>query len=115
MIRLYTQIVGLGLILFGFAGLINIVGLEPPTNIFHLVVGGLFTYVGFIQKDEPIVRTIVGGLGLLLLLVKGVVIATPLLWGDAPLFSPVEITCLVVGILSILVARFLPGDTSERP
>jgi hypothetical protein len=103
------------LILFGFAGFVNIVGLDPPANIFHLTVGCLFVYVGFMQKDVSIVRAIVGGLGLLLLLVKGAVIVAPLLWGDAPLFAPVEMTCLVVGILSVLAARFLPSGTSEGP
>ena len=115
MLRSYTRIVGLGLVLFGLAGLVDIVGLEPPANIFHLGVGGLFAYAGFMHKDVSIVRTIVGGLGLLLLLVKGTVIVAPLLWGDAPLFAPVEITCLVVGILSVLAARFLPSGTSEEP
>jgi hypothetical protein len=114
-IRSYTRIVGLGLVLFGLAGLVDIVGLEPPANIFHLGVGGLFAYAGFMHKDVSIVRTIVGGLGLLLLLVKGTVIVAPLLWGDAPLFAPVEITCLVVGILSVLAARFLPSGTSQEP
>lgn len=104
---------GLVLILLGLAGLADIVGLNLPVNIFHLGVGGLFAYVGFFQKDASVVRTVVGGLGLLLLLVKGVVIVAPLLWGESPLLSPIEITCLVVGLLSILAARYLPTGTSE--
>ncbi len=105
--------VGLVLILLGLAGLADIVGLNVPVNIFHLGVGSLFAYVGFFQQDISIVRTVVGGLGLLLLLVKGVVIVVPLLWGEPPLLAPIEITCLVVGLLSVLAARYLPSDTSE--
>ncbi len=99
------------LILLGVAGFADVAGLNPPANIFHLAVGCLFAYVGFFQKDALVVRRMVGGLGLLLLLVKGVVIVVPLLWGEAPLFAPIEITCLVIGILSVLAARYLSdGD-----
>ena len=112
-IRLYAWMVGLVLILLGLAGLADIVGLNVPVNIFHLGVGSLFAYVGFFQQDISIVRTVVGGLGLLLLLVKGVVIVVPLLWGEPLLLAPIEITCLVVGLLSVLAARYLPSGTSE--
>ncbi len=112
-IRAYARVVGVGLILLGIAGLVSVVGLNPPANIFHLGVGGIFAYVGFLQRDVLVIRALVGGLGLLLLLVKGVVIVAPLLWGEAPLLAPVEITCLVVGILSVLAARYLPSGTSE--
>ncbi len=101
------------LILLGLAGLVDIVGLNLPVNIFHLGVGGLFAYVGFLQKDILVVRRVIGGLGLLLLLVKVVVIGAPLLWGEPPLLAPIEITCLVVGLLSVLAARYLPSGASE--
>jgi hypothetical protein len=113
-IRLYASMVGLVLILLGSAGLADIVGWNLPVNIFHLGVGGIFAYVALFQKDIMVVRTVIGGLGLLLLLVKGVVILAPLLWGESPLLAPVEITCLVVGLLSVLSARYLPSGTSER-
>jgi hypothetical protein len=49
----------------------------------------------------------VGGLGVLVLVVKVLTILTPLLWGEALLFGSVEVTCLVIGISSVLAARYL--------
>ncbi len=107
MIRVYSGIVGLVLSLLGLAGLTSITGLNPPANIFHLGVGGIFLYLGFFQRDVAIVRTVVGGMGVLLLVVKGAIILVPLWWGEPPLLTPIEITCLVVGLLSILATKYL--------
>ena len=74
---------------------------------YHVGVGLLFLYVGFLHQDEVLVRRMVGGLGALLLLVKVVTIVMPLTWGGHPLHGPAEITCLVLGGASILAARFL--------
>jgi len=43
----------------------------------------------------------------MLLLVKGVTIAATFLWSWAPLLGPIEVTCLVVGLLSVFAARYL--------
>ena len=68
----------------------------------------LFLYIGFVHNDEVVVRRMVGGLGVLLLLVKLPTIVILLgIWGGHPLHGPVEITCLVLGVGSILAARFL--------
>ncbi len=74
---------------------------------YHAGVGLLFLYVGFLYKDDTGVRLMVGGLGALMLIVKVVTIVTPLMWGGNPIHGPIEITCLVVGVGSILAARFL--------
>lgn len=53
----------------------------------------------------------IGGLGVLLVAPKVVTIASSTLLGDEPLHGPIEITCLVLGLTSILAAWFLPdGD-----
>jgi len=46
-------------------------------------------------------------MGVLFLLIKGAIILAPLAWGEGLLLEPIETTCLVVGILSVLVARYL--------
>ena len=109
MIRVYAQVVGVVLLLAALAGGADIISTAWPTDFFHATVGGIFTYLGFLQRDTEVVREAVGGMGLLLLLIKGVTILAPfLLWGETPLHGPIEITCLVAGGFSVLAARYLP-------
>ena len=107
MLRLYARIVGLILVSLGLAGLVGVVEVSAATSFYHAAVGALFAYLGFWQRDVLVVRTVVGGMGVMLLLVKGITMSVPLLWGGAPLLGPMEVTCLVVGVLSILAARYL--------
>ncbi len=81
---------------------------------YHAGVGFLFLCVGVLLKDATIVRQMVGGLGVLLLAVKAITIVTPLTWGGQPLHGPIEVTCLVVGVSSVLAARYLPDDRPRR-
>jgi len=55
----------------------------------------------------------VGGLGVLLVVVKAIIIATPLTWGGPVKHDPIEITCLVLGITSILAAGYLTDGRSS--
>ena len=74
------------------------------------MLGLLYAWVGFLHPSGEI-RGLVGGLGVLLVVIKSVVILAPLLWGESPLHGPIEVTCLVVGLLSIVAARYLRDDT----
>ncbi len=114
MIRTYAKIVGILLFFVGLVGFANLIETVLPTDLFHMAVGILFTYLGFLQRDVEVVRKVVGGMGVLLLVVKGAVILTPLLWGGAPLHGPIEITCLVVGLLSVLAARYSRDGAPPR-
>lgn len=107
MLRTYASAAGIVLISLGLAGFLGAMGTDLPANFFHLGVGSMFAYLGFFQRDTEVVRKMVGGLGVLLLVVKGFVIVAPLLWEEPPLLAPIEITCLVVGLLSTLAARYL--------
>lgn len=82
---------------------------------YHAAVGLLFLYVGLLLKDAAAVRQMVGGLGVMLLVVKAITILTPLTWGGQALHGPVEITCLAVGVSSVLAARYSPDNGPERP
>lgn len=59
------------------------------------------------------VRELVGGLGMLVLVVKVSTILVPLLWGDRAMWDPIEVTCLVVEIASIAAARYLRDPTEK--
>ncbi|QIN78355.1 hypothetical protein GBA65_07280 [Rubrobacter marinus] len=110
MLRLYARIVGLILVLLGLAGLVGVVGVSVATSFYHAAVGTFFAYLGFWQRDALVIRSVVSGMGVMLLLVKGVTISMPLFWGGAPFLGPMEVTCLVVGVLSILAAKYLSDD-----
>jgi hypothetical protein len=99
------------------AGLTSLAGLFflPELNVvegfFHVAVGLIFAYVGFLQGNAAVARSVVGGLGVLLLVGKGVILGAGLLFaGRHDLFNPLEVICLVVGIASVLAARYLADE-----
>lgn len=112
MIRTYARIVGVILLAVAAAGLVTF-GWEGISIFYHAGVGLLFLYVGFSRLEAVTVRQMVGGLGVLLVVVKTITIVTPLTWGGPPQHGPVEVTCLVLGISSILAARHLKDGRSS--
>lgn len=112
MLRTYTRIAGIILLAVAAAGL-AVFGWEAISVFYHAGVGLLFLYVGFSRLEAVTVRQMVGGLGVLMIVVKVITIATPLMWGGPPQHGPVEVTCLVVGVSSILAARYLKDGQSS--
>ncbi len=115
--RTYARAVGSILVLVGLAGITSLAGLffVPKLNLaesfFHVSVGLMFVYAGFLNRDAAVLRSVVGGLGMLMLVGKAIVIGAGLLFGGGhDLFHPLEVVCLVVGIGSVLAARFLKPD-----
>ncbi len=113
MVRTYARVAGLVLLALAVIGL-SFWGWRMTASFFHAGVGLLFFYVGFWLRDSTTIRQMVGGLGVLLVLVKAITIMTPLTWGGPAKHGPIEVTCLVVGISSILAARYLPADPPRR-
>ncbi len=113
MIRTYARVAAVVLLAVAVVGF-SIMGWRTTAAFYHAGVALLFAYAGFLQRDSEAIRQIVGGLGVLLLVVKAVTIVTPLTWGGPPQHGPIEITCLVVGLASVLAARYLPGDAPRR-
>lgn len=109
MIRTYARVAAGMLLAIAVVGF-SILGWRATAAFYHAGVGILFAYAGFFQRDDETVRQIVGGLGVLVLVVKALTIVTPLAWGGPPQHGPIEVTCLVVGLASVLAARYLPGD-----
>lgn len=111
MVRTYARIAGVVLLALAVAGF-SFWGWRLTANFYHAGVGLLFIYVGFWLRDPTTIRQMVGGLGVLLVVVKTITIVTPLTWGGPSKHGPIEITCLVLGITSILAARYLKEDRS---
>lgn len=113
MIRAYTRTVGIALICFSVLGLAEVVNTSLGGDFYHLVLGTLFLIAGFGFRvaQEQDIRVMVGGLGAFTLLAKA-----PLIWyahSHALDHRPVEFVCVVVGVLSILAALFLPDGRAR--
>lgn len=106
MLRIYAGAAGSLLLVVGLSGFTVLPKLNAAESFFHAGVGALFVYLGLWQRDRIVVRTVVGGMGVLLLLSKGAVVAVVLLVNEAPHpFGPVEVVCFAVGMASVIVAR----------
>ncbi len=115
LIRTYPLLIGIAFVLLGLAGFTNLVGWDLPANLFHLFVGVTFVCLGFFLRDAEIVRLAVGGIGALLVAGKAIILGVPLLLGRTSFHPPIEVTCLVLGLLSVLAARYLrDGESTQR-
>lgn len=110
MLRLYAKAAAVALLVCGVAGFSKLWGLDPLTGLFHAGLGALFVYAGFFQRDSATVRQVVGGLGVLLLVVGSAAVLATLVASGRFARDPFEVTCLVLGVGSILAAKYLPDE-----
>lgn len=114
----YAQILGVGLLLLGGAGMLGVGTTNPAVDLDHLFVGSLLAYASFRRRDEKFVRVIVRGLGLIYLLAVVLAFGVPaLLLGLFP-DTPNGIVLnhsvhLVVGVSNITAASLLRGRPSK--
>lgn len=124
LVRTYARLATVALVATSVVGFSEVWGFDPLTGFYHVGVGALFAYAGFGERNPTTARRMVGGLGVLLVVTKTVTVLASLVWFGVLEHGPVEITCLVLGIGSILAARHLPdgdetgvrrGGTRGRP
>ena len=82
--------------------------IDSLDSFYHAALGIMFLYVGFLERDRDSVRLEVGGLGVIVLVSKSLMILALLLAFGYLEHSPMAVTCFVVGISSLLAARYLP-------
>ena len=120
-LRRYAQIVAVVFVLLASAGFIFDAFLDRSTffgpgvweDFMHLSVALLFGYVGWGAREAATLRALIGGMGALLLLGKGMLIGGNL-WIEGNIFNSVtEVVCLMVGLTSVLAAIYLPGGVPE--
>ncbi len=114
--RLYAKVVGLVIVLIGVGGvllgntsLFGILNIDIAEDIIHLTTGGLMAAVGFRGSDKA-VRSVVGGLGVVYLLVGVVGIFVPDMFGLLPHEYTTVLDNLIhlsLGVLGIAVGFFL--------
>ncbi|QIN79117.1 DUF4383 domain-containing protein [Rubrobacter marinus] len=118
--RTYAQVVGVVLILLGVVGLLlgdelflGILNIDLVEDIVHLLSGGLLAYLGFGRTDDGTVRSVVGVVGVVYLLVGILGFIVPTLFGLIPngytIFD--NIVHLALGVLALVVAG-VPGRSS---
>ncbi|MDP9426239.1 MAG: hypothetical protein M3P37_09470, partial [Actinomycetota bacterium] len=90
-VRTYAQVVGVVLILLGVVGLLlgdelflGILNIDLVEDIIHLLTGGLLAYVGFGRTDDGPLRTVVGVLAVIYLLVGILGFIVPMMFGLIP-------------------------------
>ena len=108
-VRTYARIAGVSLLALGGACMLGVGTTSPVVDLAHLILGGIFSYVGFRERDQKVVHGVVRGLGLICLL-GGVVLTfvAPALFGAFP--NPgvgvglLHLVLLLLGASSIAVA-----------
>jgi len=124
MVRTYAKVAGVVIILIGVVGLIageeplfGAVNIEISEDFVHLITGGLMAAVGFGVRDTAVVRTVVGGIGVVYLLVGVLGFVVPDLFGLLPAhgYSVVDnMIHLVLGVLGVAVAWLVRDPAPAR-
>jgi len=123
--RLYAKVVGVTIVLIGVGGvllgeksLFGILNIDIAEDIIHLVTGGLMAAVGFRGTDKA-VRSVVGGLGVVYLLVGVLGFFVPDLFGLLPHEYTTVLDNLIhlsLGVLGVTVGFFLgPRPVGQSP
>lgn len=107
MLKVYVRVTGMVLVMIGLLGLGALPRLNLGESLFQLAVGAFFVYLGFWQRDQRVMRSVIGGMGVLLLSSGVILLSTWFMSGDRTFLGSVQVTCLVVGTLSIAASRWL--------
>lgn len=120
--RTYAQIVGVVLLIAGVlglvlgdprAGLLGLLNIDLVEDLVHIVTGGILAYAGFMIRDNATVRTVVGALGVVYLVVGVLGFVNASLFGLLPSGLKVfdNIFHLALGVISIAIAWFIGRET----
>ncbi|MBA3311100.1 MAG: DUF4383 domain-containing protein [Nocardioidaceae bacterium] len=122
-VRTYAKAVGVAIVLIGVGGLIlgekslwGVLNIDIAEDVVHLLTGGLMAAVGFRGSDSA-VRSVVGGLGVVYLLVGTLGFIVPDLFGLLPHeYETVldNLIHLVLGVLGIVLGFFVRGRRASR-
>jgi hypothetical protein len=114
--RMYAKVVGVTIVLIGVGGvllgeksLFGVLNIDIAEDVVHLVTGGLMAGVGFRGSDSA-VRSVVGGLGVVYLLVGVLGFVVPDLFGLLPHEYKTVLDNLIhlsLGVLGMSVGFFV--------
>ena len=110
MLRIYARVLAVVLALIGVAALAGILGVGPGAGVLYLILAGIVAYAGSTEREPGVVRTVVGGVGLLFwisgLLLAGIMGALGFPYEGR--FWEVGLWHAVLGALSVTCAVLLP-------
>ena len=112
MLRIYTRVLAVVLALIGVAALAGVFGVGPGAGMLYLISAGIVAYAGSSEREPDIVRTVVGGMGLLFW-ISGLFLAVILGALGFPYegrFWEVGLWHAALGALSVSCAVLLPCD-----
>jgi hypothetical protein len=112
-IAAYVRIARLVLLAIAAVGLVSW-DWSAASVFYHAGLGIFFLYVGFFRLGITSVRQMVGGLGVLMVLVSGMAILATWWLPTSFVLGPIETTGLIVGVTSMLAARYLPDDLPHK-
>ncbi len=121
--RTYAKVVGVVIVLIGVGGLVlgeksllGVLNIDIAEDIVHLVTGGLMAFIGFRGSDSA-VRSVVGGLGVVYLLVGVLGIFVPDLFGLLPHEYETVLDNLIhltLGVLGVAIGFFVGDRAVDR-
>jgi len=121
--RTYAKVVGVVIVLIGVGGLalgekslLGVLNIDIAEDIVHLVTGGLMAFIGFRGSDSA-VRSVVGGLGVVYLLVGVLGFFVPDLFGLLPHEYETVLDNLIhltLGVLGIAIGFFVGDRAVDR-
>jgi len=122
-VRTYAKVVGVIIVLIGVGGLVlgeqsllGVLNIDIAEDIVHLVTGGLMAAVGFRGSDSA-VRSVVGGLGIVYLIVGVLGIFVPGMFGLLPSEYETVLDNLIhltLGVLGIVFGFFVGRRSDSR-
>lgn len=122
--RLYAKVAGVVIVLIGVGGLLlgeksllGVLNIDIGEDVVHLVTGGLMVGVGFRGSDRA-VRSMVGGLGVVYLIVGVLGFFVPDMFGLLPHEYKIvldNIIHLSLGVLGILMGFVVTPRPATRP
>ena len=110
MLRIYTRVLAVVLALIGVAALAGVFGVGPGAGVLYLISAGIVAYAGSSEREPDIVRTVVGGMGLLFW-ISGLFLAVIMGALGFPYegrFWEVGLWHAALGALSVTCAMLLP-------
>ena len=112
LLRTYARGAEVVLTVVAMAGFLGLPVLEGGEPLLFLGTAAIFAYVGFWNRDDAVIRAVIGGLGVLYL-ISGVLLAISLVALELPFESRgyVETIGLAAfGGISVVCARALPCE-----
>jgi hypothetical protein len=122
--RGYATVTGASVVLIGIIGLLlgneslfGVLNIDLAEDAIHLLSGGVLLAAGLLAQQERVVRSVVGGIGVVYLAVGLLAFAAPRMFGLIPHGYETVLDNLIhltLGVLGIVIGFVLPSRGLHR-